>query len=234
MVTVSFWPFLMACVCRSGYAFKAALGVLPASHYEHHMCSNPQCSRVFTHLPRKQWVAHKDEVCAWCGYRRFKGDQGAPEPQKRMWYFGVEQSLQRLLSDPVVREHIKNGTARKRAEGSSMYSSDAFKQLDSDCAGALTKDGVTSLLLSLGGDGVQLLNWGSRTATVIGLKCEDLPSELVQKGIAVLPLVVIEGKQEPAVLSHGLAAVAEFFLKHAPSSNRKGAVRSHAHIRGFC
>lgn len=141
----------------------------------------------------------------------------------RMWYFDVESSLRRLLSDPEVRHHIQQRTARRHGDPSSFFASEAFRMLDDDCAHALTDEQVLSIVLSLGGDGVQLLNWGARTATVIGLKCEDLPPHLVQTGRAVLPLAVVEGPQEPAVLKHILAPAAQFFLKHAPSSNRKGA-----------
>jgi hypothetical protein len=97
--------------------------------------------------------------------------------------------------------------------------------LDADCAGALTNSDILTVLLTLGGDGVQLVNWGSRTATVIGLKCEDLPPDLVQKGLAVKPLLVIEGPQEPSVLNHALQAAADFFTEHAPSSDGSGAKR---------
>jgi hypothetical protein len=99
----------------------------------------------------------------------------------------------------------------------------AFQLLDADCAGALTREEVPTVLLSLGGDGVQLLNWGSWTATVVGIKCEDLPPELVQKGMAVEPLLVIEGHQEPSVLNHALKGAAQFLLSHAPSTTGGGA-----------
>lgn len=80
------------------------------------------------------------------------------------------------------------------------------------------------MLVSLGGDGVQLLNWGSRTATVIALKCEDLPPHLIQTGRAVSPLIVIEGPSEPSTLNHVLQNTAAFLEQHAPSSNGLGAV----------
>jgi hypothetical protein len=95
--------------------------------------------------------------------------------------------------------------------------------LDADCAGALSNSAILTILLTLGGDGVQLVNWGSRTATVIGVKCEDLPPDLVQKGLAVKQLLVIEGPQELSVLNHALQAVADFLKQHAPSSDGSDA-----------
>lgn len=139
-----------------------------------------------------------------------------------MWYFDVESSLRRLLSDPEVRRHILARTARRTEDPTSFFASEAYRLLDEDCAKILSDEQVLSIVLSLGGDGVQLLNWGTRTATVIGLKCEDLPPHLVQTGRAVLPLVVVEGPKEPAVLKHILAPAAKFFAKHAPSSDGKG------------
>lgn len=73
-----------------------------------------------------------------------------------------------------------------------------------------------TLMLSLGGDGVQLLNLGSRTATVIGLKCEDLRRDLVQKAFAVVLIMVIEGRQEPSILKHALGRLAAVSVEHAP------------------
>jgi hypothetical protein len=81
----------------------------------------------------------------------------------------------RRLASPVTGPHIVGKTARVTTDPASYFASDAFRQLDADCAGALTREDVHTVLLSLGGDGVQLLNWGSRTATVAGIKCEDLP-----------------------------------------------------------
>jgi hypothetical protein len=109
------------------------------------------------------------------------------------------------------------------ADRATFWGSDAFKQLDTDCAHALSSKGTKSVVLSIGGDGVQLLNWGSRTATVVGLKCEDLPPHLALKGKAVRPLLVMEGPQEPSVLNHALQPAADFFVKHAPSHTGTGA-----------
>jgi hypothetical protein len=141
----------------------------------------------------------------------------------RFWSFGIDQCVRRLLADPATAPHILSKRARTTSDAASFYGSEAFQLLDADCAGALTREEVPTVLLSLGGDGVQLLNWGSRTATVVGIKCEDLPPELVQKGMAVKPLLVIEGHQEPSVLNHALKGAAQFLLSHAPSTTGEGA-----------
>jgi hypothetical protein len=140
----------------------------------------------------------------------------------RFWYFGVEQCLDRLMADPVTAKHILARSARTTTDVGSFFLSKAYRLLDGDCAGALSNSNVITVLLTLGGDGVQLVNWGSRTATVIGLKCEDLPPDLVQRGQAVKPLLVIEGPQEPSVLNHALQPVAEFLHQHAPSQDGIG------------
>jgi hypothetical protein len=140
----------------------------------------------------------------------------------RYWYFGVEQCIDRLMADPATGKHILLRSARSTPDTGSYFNSPAYKMLNEDCAGALSQSNICTVLLTLGGDGVQLVNWGSRTATVVGLKCEDMPPELAQKGQAVKPLLVIEGPQEPSVLNHALQAVAKFFHQHAPSSNGSG------------
>jgi hypothetical protein len=144
----------------------------------------------------------------------------------RAWYFGVQRCLRRLLSDPDNLEDVCNRSARTTNDSATFYGSPQYKQLNIDCGGALDNKKYLTLLLSLGGDGVQLLNWGCRTATVIGLKCEDLCPERVQSGRAVVPLMVIEGPQEPSVLNHALAKAAAFFLQHCPSSDGKGSLHA--------
>ena len=74
---------------------------------------------------------------------------------------------------------------------------------------------------------MDLLNWGKRTATVIGLKLEDLPPHLVQTGEAVAPLIVIEGPNEPANMQYVNDLVVEFFLDYVPSQDRTGAMCHH-------
>jgi hypothetical protein len=140
----------------------------------------------------------------------------------RAWCFGVEHCLRRLLSNPDNLADVQARAARTEKEPGTFYSSPQYRQLDKDCAGALSDPNVLTVLLSFGGDGVQMSNWGCRTATVIGLKCEDLRPERVQTGQAVAPLMVIEGEKEPAVLNHLLKDTADFFLKHCPRPSSDG------------
>lgn len=139
-----------------------------------------------------------------------------------MWDFGIERALASLLEDADIRALVKNQEHRTTDEPSTFYGSPHFRQLDADCAGALTNRCVRTILLSLGGDGVQLLNWGKRTATVIAAKCEDMPQHLVQTGRAVTPLLIIEGPDEPSHLNHILMRTVDFLVRHAPSSDGTG------------
>jgi hypothetical protein len=107
----------------------------------------------------------------------------------RYWDFGVQQCLDRLMADPLTARSILARSSRSTPDAGSFFSSPEYKLLDADCAGALSNSAILTVLLTLGGDGVQLVNWGSRTATVIGVKFEDLPPDLVQKGLAVKPLM---------------------------------------------
>jgi hypothetical protein len=141
-----------------------------------------------------------------------------------MWLVGMERVDQKFLGNPVIRNNARSRAHRTIEDQPNFWGSPQFWQLDANCAGALTCPGINTLLLSVGGDGVQLLNWGSRTATVFAAKCEDLPGHLVQKGLAATPLMVVEGVQEPSILNHLLEGVTDFFCKHAPSSNGTGMV----------
>jgi hypothetical protein len=93
------------------------------------------------------------------------------------------------MADPLTARSILARSSRSTPDAGSFFSSPEYKLLDADCAGALSNSAILTVLLTLGSDGVQLVNWGSRTATVIGVKFEDLPPDLVQKGLAVKPLM---------------------------------------------
>ena len=132
--------------------------------------------------------------------------------------------IRRLLSDPQVRAHYLSRAHRSTDDDGTFWGSRQFKQLDKDCAGVFQYAGMDAVLLSIGGDGVNIVNRGSRTATVIALKLEDLPDYLVQKGAAVAPLFVIEGPQEPANLKYVYQRAVKFFCEHAPSTNGTSAL----------
>lgn len=144
----------------------------------------------------------------------------------RYWDLGIHNAIAKFLEDPEIREHIKSRAHRTTDDPASFFGSPHFKELNEDCAGILTQvdAAANTMLVSLGGDGVQLLNWGARTATVIALKCEDLPPHLSQTGRAVSPLIIIEGPTEPSNLNHVLKNTASFLVQHAPSVNGRGAV----------
>lgn len=139
-----------------------------------------------------------------------------------MWDLGIERAMGQFLEDPEIRKCLKDKLHRTTDDPGTFYGSPAYKDLDEDCAGALTMHHVLTMLISIGGDGVQLLNWGKRTATVIALKCEDLPIHLVQTARAVAPLIIIEGPTEPGNLNSILQRTVDFLCEHAPSRTTEG------------
>ena len=146
-----------------------------------------------------------------------------PSAACRLWDFGAEQVVRRVLAEPSVRAHFLSKSHRTRLDESTFWGSPQFAQLNKDCARVFDSSSLDAVVFSIGGDGVNIQNWGSRTATVIALKLEDLPEHLVQKGLAVAPLFIIEGPQEPSNLRHVYERVVPFLCKHAPSSDNKGA-----------
>lgn len=139
---------------------------------------------------------------------------------------GIHNALAKFLEDPEIRNHIKSRAHRTTDDPSTFFGSQHFKDLDEDCCGILTQADAAAhtILVGLGGDGVQLLNWGARTATVIALKCEDLPPHLIQTGRAASPLLIIEGPSEPSNLNHVLQHTVGFLVQHAPPSPGEGAL----------
>lgn len=137
-----------------------------------------------------------------------------------MWFFGVGETLKKILSDPQLRKHALSREHRTTDDSETFWGSDQYKELNKDTAGAAAG---SSVLMSIGGDGLDLNNWGRRTATVWGLKIEDLPAELVQKGSAVAPLVIVEGPQEPANVQPVNELIVAFFKKHQPSADNESA-----------
>lgn len=135
----------------------------------------------------------------------------------RLWDLGIGRAAAKFLEDPELHSAIKAKAHRTTENPATFYGSQQYKDLDKDCAGALTAADVNTLMISVGGDGVQLLNWGSRVATVLAVKCEDLPAHLVQTGRAVAPLIIIEGPAEPSNLNHILRRTVDFLVMHAPS-----------------
>jgi hypothetical protein len=133
-------------------------------------------------------------------------------------------AIRPFFGHPKLAPHLINQLHRTTDDPQTFCGSPAFKQLDQDLDGALANSDILTVLVSLGMDGVQILNWGSRTLTVIGIKCEDLPPHLVQSNLAICPTIVIEGKHEPHMLGDVLKLLVKFFLKHSnvhPSSWRR-------------
>lgn len=139
-----------------------------------------------------------------------------------MWILGPEEAINKFLNDPDLRRAIESQEHRTTDDRETFWGSPAFQELNAACGGKLTDKTVKSIIISVGGDGVQLLNWGTRTATVIAVKCDDLPPHLAHTGLAVAPLIVIEGPHEPSNLNPVLKETVDFLLKHSPVPSAAG------------
>lgn len=126
--------------------------------------------------------------------------------------------MARMFADPVLAPHLLDPKHRTVSDDQTFWGSPEFRELDEHLGNVLTRqegqDGIMHVLVSLGMDGVQLLNWGSRTATVAGIKVEDLPAHLSQTKAAVFPVMVIEGVQEPHNIQPALQLIVDFFHDH--------------------
>ena len=134
----------------------------------------------------------------------------------RGWYFPLAEILQRLFANPTLAPHMVNQQHRTVGDPESFWGSPAFKGLCEDAGQVMAHPGddAVCLLMSGGIDGVQLLTFGKRTATVLPLRVEDLPGHLVAKDIAVVTSMIIEGKHEPHELNDALDLPVSDYGKH--------------------
>lgn len=123
-----------------------------------------------------------------------------------------------MFKDPKFRDLYQAG--RQYDDASSYFSSAAFKAFDAAAGGKVGPDRPDpfppTCMIQLGGDGVSLLNFGQRTATVIGVRCEELPGEVSQSQLAWRPFIVIEGPKEPSRLHDILAHTVRELREHGP------------------
>jgi hypothetical protein len=108
---------------RSYHELKSALGVMPAAHYEHHMCPEPHCCKVFPDLPRSEWdkPEHRDFVCPHCHVgRRFKQKTGHSEASKR------------CVSYPLTHPNLRSWVSKKCEALQNLFTSLALPRMPQD------------------------------------------------------------------------------------------------------
>lgn len=136
----------------------------------------------------------------------------------RFWDFGIVDVVKDMFKSPRFRELYHEG--RNYDDPASYFASRAFKEYDkaaNGVVGAARPDHVKpTVMLQLGGDGVSLLNFGQRTATVIGVRCEELTGEASHSHLAWRPVIVIEGPKETTVLHNIMASTVNMLRRHAP------------------
>lgn len=136
----------------------------------------------------------------------------------RYWDFGVVPVVKDMFQDPNFREHYQQ--PRRYDDPSSYHASQAFKDYDRAAnyrCGQARGEGIpATCMFQIGGDGVSLLNFGQRTATVIGIRCEELPGEASQSNMAWRPIIIVEGPKETTNLKHILRDTVTQLCMHAP------------------
>ena len=145
------------------------------------------------------------------------------------WYIPVEEIVQQWCSDPVLGQHILNQEHRTTDDPETFFGSPAYRQLDEDLGGALSNPNIRTLLLTGGLDGVQLLTFGKRSATIFGVQLRELPPHLVQTAGAVRICIVVEGRHEP----HRLNSIFKRFVS-CIDDNGRALLLSHSHEWGPC
>lgn len=130
------------------------------------------------------------------------------------------QSVKDMFADPKFRLLYDNGRCRKYDDNTTYFGSEAFRRYDGKALGRVgpgRPQGVLpTIMLQVGGDGVSLLNFGNRTATVIGIRCEELPPEASQSNLAWRPVIVVEGPKETTALNGIMANTIRQLQEHGP------------------
>ena len=136
----------------------------------------------------------------------------------RYWDFGIVEVVKDMFKSSKFREQYQH--ARPYDDPTSYFASAAFKAYVAAANGRVGRDRPADVcptcMLQLGGDGVSLLNFGQRTATVIGVRCEELRGEFSQSNLSWRPIIIIEGPQETKVLHRILEATVNKLRMHAP------------------
>ena len=139
----------------------------------------------------------------------------------RYWDSGIVEVIKDMFKGSKFRDQYHQPC--KYEDPTSYFAKAAFRAYDSTANGRVSKDKpdhvFPSCMLQLGGDGVSLLNFGQRTATVIGVRCEELCGEFSQSNLAWRPVIIIEGPKETMVLHNIMKATIDKLRRHAPMKN---------------
>lgn len=126
-----------------------------------------------------------------------------------------------MFQDPAFRKEYMQ--PRNYDDPTSYHACDAFKAYDDAAGGNVGQNRPpgfpATCMFQLGGDGVSLLNFGQRSATVIGVRCEELSGDVSQTHMAWRPVIIIEGPRETTNLRHILANTVQQLCNHSPMAN---------------
>ena len=136
----------------------------------------------------------------------------------RFWDFGIAESVKMCFQDDSFRN--AHGRGRNHSDPSSYFASKAFLALDEKCGWKLGRwrpgDCTASSLWQIGADGVRLITFDQRTATVYAIRCEELPANMGCIRAAWQPFLIVEGPKESTNVTHILSSTIKTLCKHAP------------------
>lgn len=139
----------------------------------------------------------------------------------RYWDFGILPVIQDMFKDPAFRAGYKQ--PRAYDDRTSYFACEAFKEYDAAANGKAgmhrPPNSPPTCMFQLGGDGVSLLNFGQRSATVIGVRCEEMPGDVSQTRLSWRPVIIIEGPRETTNLQYIMEDTVKQLCMHAPMAN---------------
>lgn len=122
----------------SYHLIRCALGVPPAEDCVRHVCD--KCWTLFPPLSADLFKDHQDEVCGTpgCDHPRFRiGAAGQVAPNRRVWYFGEEETLADLLSKDGVLDAMMAYRKDTWHDPDAYWASPAARLLNNRCRGLL-------------------------------------------------------------------------------------------------
>lgn len=131
-----------------------------------------------------------------------------------MW--PLQDILDSLFDEPDFRANLGKG----REGPAALFSTPAMKKQLEILMNLNSEEHFVIITFELGGDGVNILNFGSRTVSIIAVRCLDLPGSMSHSKASYRPIAIIEGRPEKTALDAIVDMIAEDFLKYYPGRSR--------------
>jgi len=190
------------------HLLRKTLGFDGVEKYEWHACP---CGK-HAWPPRDKVPSHATDACPQCGASRFKD---ADRPQRRFYYLGLEETINRFFADP---EWVAGRAAQRDAwcaDPRNWWGTDAARDIDECTNGALFD--ARNSAYSLGFDFVNPFKFASYSMGLVTIRSEDHDDFLRAKQRHHKILMIIPGPTEPKCLDAYFQVIVDDFKRLGPA-----------------